>query len=108
MTHKDLSERMQSVAARGRQVPDHQGDAAPVPVPVSVPVPVPTPAPLPTPALTHRVTVDLDDGTYDVLRGSAYEWRTPASAILRSLLRQLASDPDLSARVRAETKKSTP
>lgn len=88
MSPNDLRARMQSVAAR-----------PPQPI---MPAESPT-----TDTRTHRVTVDLDDHDYAILREVAYRWHVPGSAVLRGLLTELGEDEDLAGRVQARAKQRT-
>ena len=96
MSPKDLSARMQQVAARGR--PGSADEGAPVQA-QSDSVSAGEPR-TPGAARTHRVTVDLDDDAYALLRCTALDWFVPGSTLLRALIAEMAADPDLAERVR--------
>ncbi len=49
-----------------------------------------------------RITVDLVDKLHSFLRGYAQARDAAAADVIRELIRQLRSDPELSARVTAE------
>jgi hypothetical protein len=102
MSPQDLSARMHPGAARAR--PARPGTEEPPPPPATAEA-SPTMGEPRTPAAgrTHRVTVDLDDGAYAFLRRTALDWFVPGSAILRALIAEMASDPDLAERVRSRT-----
>lgn len=102
MSPKDLSARMQQVAARGR--PGSVDEGAPVQAqPDSASPPAGEPRTRGA-ARTHRVTVDLDDDAYALLRRTALDWFVPGSAMLRALIAEMAADPDLAERVRIRAK----
>ena len=101
MNPKDLSTRMQQVATRAR--PDRPGAEPPRSTTTTaeeVPLLVGGELRSPGTGRTHRVTVDLDDGAYALLRRTALEWFVPGSAVLRALLAEMADDSELARRVR--------
>lgn len=93
MTETDLSARMRAVAAKPHAL------ALPPPPPSGATITAVAGGPG-VPQRTHRVTVDLDEGAYAMLRGASYHWAVPATAVLRALLDEMASDSALAARVR--------
>jgi hypothetical protein len=89
---------MQQVANRSR----------PEPAVVEVPPAAPTRQTLPAvgesykPAgrKIHRVTVDLDDAAYRLLRRSALDWFVTGSALMRALVAEMAENRELAERIR--------
>jgi len=104
MSPKDLSARMQQVATRAR--PDRPSAEEP-PVSPATADASPTVGEPRTPGAgrTHRVTVDLDDSAYAVLRRTALDWFVPGSAVLRALIAEMADHPDLAERVRSRSQR---
>ncbi|MHB1772321.1 MAG: hypothetical protein ACYCST_11360 [Acidimicrobiales bacterium] len=94
MTETDLSARMRAVAAKPHAL------SPPLPPPSSAAPGSGVAGGPGVPQRSHRVTVDLDDDGYAMLRGASYHWAMPATAVLRALLDEMASDSDLAARVR--------
>lgn len=92
MSPKDLSARMQQVA-RGRSEPAESSASPDQSPPEDEPR-------TPGAGRTHRVTVDLDGDAYALLRRTALDWFVPGSAVLRSLIAEMADDPELAKRVR--------
>lgn len=102
MSPKDLSARMQQVATRAR--PAQPGVEEPPVSPAAEDVSPAVGEPrTPGAGRTHRVTVDLDDSAYALLRRTALDWFVPGSAVLRALIAEMADDPDLAGRVRSRS-----
>ena len=102
MSPKDLSARMQQVATRVR--PSRPGVEEPPVSPAAEELsPTAREPRAPGAGRTHRVTVDLDDGAYALLRRTALDWFVPGSVILRALIAEMVDDPDLAERVRSRS-----
>ncbi len=88
----DLAQRMQAVAKRAQQAPSPVR-ATELGRPVEH-------EPAREAERTHRITVDLGHDQYMALREQGLRWLVTISAIMRSLLAELAEDEELAERVR--------